>query len=435
VTQESGIELLMRVLHINPRYWPACGGAEAHLGEISERLVGDGHHVTVATTDALDAELFWSPRHRRVEAQDACHKDVRILRFPVRHLPAAPVAYAAIRRLLWLLSEMRPVPVPLMLRLARFTPWSPALWHWLENNTETFDLVAGMNICFESLLDGGLRFAERRGIPFVIYPLTHLGAGPQPGKDALSRFQTMRHQIALVRASDAVVAQTPTERRFYEEQGVPSRRILVSGPGVDPADVAGGVGQHFRDHHNLHGPLVISLSAMFYDKGTIHLVEAVRQLWREGRQLDLALAGTVLEPFRRYLARLPSADRERIHVLGFIDEEVKQDLLAAADMFVMPSRTDSFGIVYLEAWLYEKPVIGARAWGIGDVINDGEDGLLVPFGDVPALAKAIASLLENPGLRAAMGARGKQKVHRFHTWEDKYTLVKDLYCQLVKGQS
>ncbi len=97
----------------------------------------------------------------------------------------------------------------------------------------------------------------------------------------------------------------------------------------------------------------------------------------------------------------------------------------------MPSRTDSFGIVYLEAWLYRKPVIGAQAWGIGDVIEDGCDGLLVPFGDVPALSEAIAYLLEHPAVRTEMGARGEHKVYQSHTWSIKHAAVRDLYCQLV----
>lgn len=119
-------------------------------------------------------------------------------------------------------------------------------------------------------------------------------------------------------------------------------------------------------------------------------------------------------------------------MLGPVSEDEKRDALAAADIFALPSRTDSFGIVYLEAWLYRKPVIGACTWGVTDVIVDGKDGRLVPFGDVPALADTIAFLADNPDVRAAMGARGEQKVYTLHTWEHKHALVHQLYCGLVK---
>jgi glycosyltransferase involved in cell wall biosynthesis len=424
----------MRILHVIQRYWPAVGGAEIHLGEISERLAAEGHQVTVATTDALDFELFWDSRRRRIAPPDDAHSGVRILRFPVRHLPAARLTYPSARRVLWLLSKTRVTPLPELFRLARFTPRVPELWHWLDITDEPFDLVAGVTICFEPLLEAGLRFAQRRGIPFVAYPFTHLGAGPRPGADVLSSFYTMRHQVAIVRESVAAAMQTRAEQAFYAAAGVPVERLPISGSGVTPSSALGGDGARFRQQHAIAAPLVVSLSAMSYDKGTVHLVEAVRRLWQAGRSLDLALAGSITEPFRRYLAALPAADRERLRVLGLVDEATKRDLLAAADVFAMPSRTDSFGIVYLEAWLNRKPVVAARAWGVSDLISDGEDGLLTPFGDASALAQGLADLLADPARRAAMGLCGERKVYQFHTWDRKYSLVRDLYLRLVKAR-
>ncbi|MGB0386379.1 MAG: glycosyltransferase family 4 protein [Ardenticatenaceae bacterium] len=423
--------MIMRILHLIQRFWPARGGAEIHLGQISAYLAQAGHEVTVGTTDALDFEVFWEPQRRRVREGVSLHEGVRIRRFPVRHLPFPGLAYPAIRRLLWIFSRVKPFPLPLLHRLARFTPWVPDLWRWLEQIDEPFDLVAGMTICFEPLIEAGLRFAQQRGIPFVIYPLTHLGAGPAPAQDALSRFYTMRHQLDLVRASSAVVAQTAAEKDFLVSQGVKNERIAVVGAGVDPPEVLGGNGPRFREQHGIRGPMVVSISSMSYDKGTVHTVEAVRHLWESGQQVELVLIGSVLEPFRHFINGLPAADQERIHLLGFVEEPEKRDALAATDMFVMPSRTDSFGIAYLEAWLYQKPVIGARTWGVMDVITEGQDGLLVPFGDVSALSEAITYLLDHPDQAAVMGIRGQKKVMQEHTWAHKLSQIADLYAQLT----
>ena len=424
----------MRILHLIQRYWPARGGAESHLGELSTRLAAAGHEVTVATTDALDFELFWAPQRRRIAGREDMHDGVRILRFPVRHLPVSSLSYPGVRRLLWLLSMAQPVPAGVLFRLAHFTPRVPDLWRWLATTDESFDLVAGMTICFESLIGAGWRFARRRDIPFVIYPLTHLGAGAQPGMDALSRFYTMRHQVALVQAADAAVLQTPAERDFYAGRGIALERLVVSGPGVDPDSVLGGDGARFRRAHQLDGFLVVSLSTLSYDKGTVHLVEAVRRLWQAGRSAELVLAGVATSPFEQYLDSLPRADKARIRLLGVITDAEKRDMLAAADAFAMPSRTDSFGIVYLEAWLYRLPVVAARTWGVSDVITDGEDGLLVPFGDVPALAEALSFLQDHPDARVTLGVRGEEKVYHLHTWEQKYAPVRDLYDRLAGGR-
>lgn len=422
----------MRVLHLIQRYRPARGGAEFHLEEISARLAAASHAVTVLTSDALSFERLWHPHRERIAEPTGEIRGVQIRRFPLHHLPGSPLTYSAIRRVLWGLSFLPPAFMPLALRLARFTPWLPDLWRWLETTDESFDLVACMTVTYESLFEAGWFFAQRRGIPFVTYPLTHLGAGSQPGQDALSRFYTMRHQVELVRRSTAMMAQTETEKQFYMARGLAEERILVSGPGVTPSAVMGGDGERFRQQQHIVGPMVLSLSSMTYDKGTVHTVEAVRRLWQAGHSLELVLAGSMTDEFKRYLARLPEGDRRRLRLVGMLDDGGKRDALAAATLLCMPSRTDSFGIAYLEAWLYGKPVIGAQAWGVADLIMHGEDGLLVPFAAVAELARSILYLVENGEVAAAMGQKGRTKTLQHHTWDHKVGQIIQRYEQLVQ---
>jgi len=423
----------MRILHLVQRYHPAVGGAEIHLEKISSFLAAAGHDVTVVTTDSLDFELFWDPKRRRVEESTSTHNGVRVRRFPVRHLPLSQLAYPGIRRLLWLMSKIQPVPESFMLTLANYTPWVPDLWRWAASQEERYDLVGAMTTTFEPIVAAGLKVAHRQGIPFACYPLTHLGAGPRPADDALSRFYTMRHQVGLVLASDALIAQTPAEMSYYVGQGMAPNKVTIVGPGVTPEEVVGGDGSSFRRRLGIEGPMVLTIGAMSVDKGTIQTVEAVRQLWRAGQELDLVLIGAELTPFKAYLRGLPAADRERIHVLGAVDDGVKRDALAATTLFSMPSRADSFGISYLEAWLCGRPVIGARTWGVMDLIDEGRDGLLVPFGDASALARAIERLLDNPEEADRLGENGRQKVYAEHTWDHKCKAVGALYDKLVES--
>jgi len=425
----------VRLLHLSSRYWPGYGGGESYIQEVSERLVAEGHQLTVATSDAAQTELFWNPHKSRLPQLQAEQAGVRILRFPLRHLPLAPLSYSVWRYIVfWFLASRPGVPLPWLMRLCRYTPWVPELWRWVETTPEKFDAIGAMSVLYEPFVAAAQQLAARLHVPFLIYPLTHLGASRIPGQDPVARYYTMRHQIELVRRADRVITMTPTEAQFYEDRGVPRERLCVAGAGVNPAQVLGGNAERFRTRHAVHGPLVTFLSAMLYDKGAIPLVEAVRQLWQQGQAVELVMAGTVLDPFRRYLAQLPSAERERIRLLGTISEDDKRDLLAASDIVAMPSRTDSFGIIYLEAWLYRKPVIGAKAWGITDVIEDGQDGLLVPFGDVPALAQAIRTLLENPELRMTLGARGEAKVLSTYTWDVVYARLRKVYSSLEPPQ-
>jgi glycosyltransferase involved in cell wall biosynthesis len=92
---------------------------------------------------------------------------------------------------------------------------------------------------------------------------------------------------------------------------------------------------------------------------------------------------------------------------------------------------DSFGLVFLEAWAYRKPVIGAAAGGIPEVISEGSDGFLVPFGDVKRLAHHIATLLDDKALAQRMGEEGYRKVRRFYTWNVIFPRLEGIYLRLV----
>ncbi len=416
----------MKILHIAPRYWPALGGAESHIAELSRRLSAQGHAVTVVTTMAKSLDAFWRHDSHTLLPRAAMHEGVRILRFPIRHLPMPSLAFPLGRELVWSLSQSH-VPVKWLHLLASYIPSTPSLANWLATTTEQFDLVGAFSIVFESLCHAGLHFAEQRHLPFVLTSFTHLGAGHRPGKDRPSRSYTMRHQLDIARRSSALVTMTPTERDYYVMRGVEPERIHTIGSGVTPAQVLGGDAQAFRQRLDIQGPIVAFLNAFTYDKGAMTTVEAVCRLWEDGEDVNLVMAGTLMADANRFLARLPSSVRSRLTILGPIDEKTKRDLLAACAVLVNPSRIDSFGIVFLEAWLYRKPVIGSTAWGMADVVNQGKDGLLAPFGDVDALAKAIATILHDHDLALRLGVAGEAKVYAQHTWDRKFSSLFALY--------
>ena len=81
----------------------------------------------------------------------------------------------------------------------------------------------------------------------------------------------------------------------------------------------------------------------------------------------------------------------------------------------------------LEAWLHGKPVVGARAGGIPAVIQEGENGLLVPYGDPAALAEALGWLLDHPAEAGALGSRGREATQRCWTWDAVYRRLLPAY--------
>jgi glycosyltransferase involved in cell wall biosynthesis len=171
-----------------------------------------------------------------------------------------------------------------------------------------------------------------------------------------------------------------------------------------------------------------------FDKGTVHLVQAMQKLWREGlKDTVLVVAGPTMSHFEHFYYNLPEEDRSRIKMLGFLEPEDKNDLFAAGNVFVMPSRTDSFGIVYLEAWLNGIPVIGARAGGVPALIDHEKNGFLVNFGDVSRLAIFIKTLLDDANLATKFAENGRAKTLENYTWDKVYGKIKQIYQNVLKA--
>ena len=134
----------------------------------------------------------------------------------------------------------------------------------------------------------------------------------------------------------------------------------------------------------------------------------------------LVLAGASTEysrqQLRPWLDSLPVGERARIVCRDDIDDEEKWGWYAECDLLAQPSSVESFGLVYLEAWLMGKPVVAVRSGPVSSLVTHGEDGLLVGDGRVDELAQAFAQLLDDPARAQAMGAAGRRKVLNEFTW-------------------
>jgi glycosyltransferase involved in cell wall biosynthesis len=110
------------------------------------------------------------------------------------------------------------------------------------------------------------------------------------------------------------------------------------------------------------------------------------------------------------LKKLPPKYLRNIEILSHMDNQSLQKYLRRCDVFVAPSLFETFGLVYVEAMSYAKPVIGSNAGGIPEVVRDGVSGFLIDPDAPQALAKAIVRLIKDPGLRQKMGANGRRSV-------------------------
>jgi glycogen synthase len=402
----------MRIAHVTHRAWPVTGGSERYVLEVARRQVTEGHDVTIVATTADDLSALWSRAGRRLSATTPdASGGVRIVRLQPRYLPLGGLTFPLLRRLTRALTRFS---ADWAMGLGRFAPWLPNLREALTQLDP--ELLFAWNLTLEALTAEVAAHGASHRRPWVAVPLLHL-ARP---------YYTMKHQLCLLRDASLVVAQTETERAILVQSGLCRSRVIVSSPGITASEAEGASPQRFRAEYGLGSrPLVVTLGALGYDKGTLHLLAAARRLWNDGIPLELALVGTLSPRLRLALSALRADHRRHCHVLGRVSEAMKWSILAAADVLALPSRTESYGIVFLEAWMLGKPVIGASAGAVESVVDDGVDGMLVQFADVGALAEAMRALIEQPAVAARMGTCGQAKVLSRYTWDVQYAHLRD----------
>lgn len=109
------------------------------------------------------------------------------------------------------------------------------------------------------------------------------------------------------------------------------------------------------------------------------------------------------------------------------------DLLAASDMFVLPSITEGMPLSVLEAMAQRLPVISTPVGGVPELVESGREGFLVPVGDTAALADRMADLIEDPALRERMGRAGFRRVEEHYSWAQMCSAYERLYRNVLNG--
>jgi glycosyltransferase involved in cell wall biosynthesis len=216
-----------------------------------------------------------------------------------------------------------------------------------------------------------------------------------------------------LRRADALIGVSEYVARTLVASGHDPARVHAVHNALDAADWEMTPRQDARRRLGLapDTPVILTVCRLFPSKGPGDLVEAMGQLKGRHPDVRLLIAGREMVPgYADELIRRAGVVGARVNVTLLGQRDDVKDLMAAADVFAMPSVGEPFGLVYLEAMASCRPVVALDSGGAPEVIVHGETGLLSPPGDMARLVANLSTLLDDATLRATMGRRGRRRV-------------------------
>jgi len=367
----------LNILFVTASYFPAVryGGPIYTVHALARALVERGHRVTVYTTDADGDD--------RLDVEDGA----------IRIMDGVEVQYFH--------TDMSKVF------------WAPGMQRALTAHAKAFDVIhAHAAFVYPTVL--ARRAALRAGVPFVYSPRGMLVLDLiRRKRSVLKALWILLFEIANLRAAALVHATSPIERHEIERLPFVSVRIEVVPNGIDPSWTAEPASTATRARIDSLRPYVLIFGRVSWKKGIDRLIEAMCLV--PGK--TLAVVGNDDE---NYTATLSTLARER----GVADRIVfagpayggdKAAWMNGAELMVLPSYSENFGVVVLEAMTCGLPVLMTREVGIAPDIAAAGAGLIV--GGTPTeIAAGITALLADPAGRRRIGAAGQDVARHRYSW-------------------
>lgn len=424
----------LKIAHVIQRYLPAqLTGSENYIRYISEGLAKRGHEVTVLTSNAFDGKSIRDPvRGKFIKEKVEEINGVKVLRFKVNHFFSGYPLLGFIRNKIPLqsignsfafsetartyFSSRKDVigGIKNLLTTLCVGPYTPQLYDHLVKSS--YELVHVTPFPLTNVWIAA-RAARKTSIPLVCTPFMKV----DPSFWML--FNSFFYDVLV--QSRAIFAGVSAEKELIASLSIDPKKIHIVPMGITPDDCIGGDGNSFRKKFELEDTFIVLFAGQkTYEKGAIQVLQSMSLLAKRHTNiafLAIGFSSPVWEHEKRKVNNIKIID------LPYLSGQDKKDAFDACDLFVMPSRIDSFGIVYLEAWMCGKPVIGARINFITDVIRENVDGYLVEFGNAEQLAQKIENLIGNEALRRKLGQNGKERVLANFTWSRIVSTIEKLY--------
>lgn len=274
---------------------------------------------------------------------------------------------------------------------------------------------------------------RQTSIPLVYHVHSVDKAEYQIGQEPHAWLEHTPQEAAIV-AADRLIALSRDEREllvgYYPEA---QERIRVVGNGIDASAAAG---HRVARERSPEAPLVLYSGRLVERKGIRELLAAIPKVLQAAPTTQFVLAGgppPLLGPevAAQWLTPELAPHLAQIHFTGWLSPSELATWYRSADVLVVPSRYEPFGMVILEGMLHGLPIVASDVGGPAEILEHGRTALLFRPLDVDGLAEAVSALVADPALRRRIGGAARHRVRQRWTWPKRVATMRKVYEELL----
>jgi len=412
---------LNKILYLPTRFFPAISGAEFYIQRIAEIFTKSfNYEVDIYTSDAIDFKALKDPKGKIIKRSDKNYYSVNQLqvnRYSIDYSLSIEEQMQFIKKLSYY-SKLTLSDASLRDLLKNGPYLRNLIDYFLEKPNLEYDIVHSTFFPYFNLLIS-LIVGKKINKPVVCTPFFHF-SNPRYMNSA---------PVEVLKKFDLLIACTNLEKKFLIENiGIPEKKVKVISMGVDYEKFNSKKGkdiycfkEKFFKKNEKRYKMVLFCGYKNYEKGALSILKAIPYIIEKYKKLYFVFIGPSTFAFNRELSKIQKIKNVRIlnfspdNLTGYFDKK-KIAAFKEADIYLMPSRSDAFGIAFLEAWAAGKPVIGSDIGATPEVIRNNIDGLLVSFDNHKDIAEKVLTLIKNKKLRRKIGLAGNAKVVERYSW-------------------
>ncbi len=427
-----------KILYLPTRYFPSISGAEFYLQRMAEILSSKyNYKIDIFTSNAIDFKALRDNNGKTIDKHNKFYHSVnnlKINRFTVNYGVSDNI----------ILNKMKKIEAFKSLNLSddcvkkfiKNGPYSEEfIDFFLMTKDLNYDLIHTTFYPYFNLILS-LIIGNILNKPKICTPFFHFSNPRYSDLDL----------IEVLKKFDIIIACTSVEKKFLiENLKIPRENIKVISMGVDyyrfeRVHKSKLKNYYFKniyfDKKEKHYKLILFCGNKNYEKGAISILKSIPHILKKIKKVNFIFIGPSTTAYNHELRKIQKTTNIKIinftpdNLTGYYDKK-KLTAFKEADLYLMPSRSDAFGISFLEAWAAGKPVIGARIGATPEVIRENIDGFLVEFDNPEDIAQKVVKLLKNKRLRKKLGSAGQLKVSQNYTWDIIAKKTHELYQTLM----